>query len=153
MTLEVLTAVIGALASLIAGGVASSEVIRKLVSILLGKSPAPKTYSQRLSELMSSLTSASLQVDSVLRELFAVAQEKEQAVRKLEVGMQEMAIREQELKKKIEALQNVLLPVAEHFAKLVEPGERRSAKRDYLLFGAGVLVTTIITIVLQAFSR
>jgi hypothetical protein len=92
-------------------------------------------------------------MDAVLHELSAVAQEKEEAVRKLEMGLQELERREQGLKQKIEALQSVPLPVAEYFAKLVEPGERRIARRDYLLFGAGVLVTTIITIVLQALSK
>ena len=60
-----------------------------------------------------------------------------------------MEKREKELKEKIALLQSVPIPVAEHFARLVEPGEKRNARRDYLLFMAGVIVTTIIAIVLQ----
>jgi len=153
MSIDVLIAISGALASLIAGGVASTEIIQKFLRISLGKKTATKTYSERLSDLTLSLTSASAQVDAVLRELSTVAQEKEQAVKKLETGLQEMEKREQELKQKIEALQNVPLPVAEQFAKLIQPGELRSAKRDYILFGAGVLVTTIITILFQVLSK
>ena len=143
---------ISAFASLLAGGIASSELIHKLIRHILGKEAPPKTYSERLSELTSSLTTASSQVDSVLHELSLVAREKEDTVKKLEAGLGELEKREKELKQKIEALQNVPLPVAEHFAKLVEPSERRSARRDYILFGAGVMVTTIITLLLQVFS-
>ncbi|MBW2739235.1 MAG: hypothetical protein JRE64_10410 [Deltaproteobacteria bacterium] len=144
--------IIAAFASLLAGGLASSELIHKLIRHILGKEAPPKTYSERLSELTSSLTTASSQVDSVLHELSLVAREKEDTVKKLEAGLGELEKREKELKQKIEALQNVPLPVAEHFAKLVEPSERRSARRDYILFGAGVMVTTIITLLLQVFS-
>jgi len=146
-----ITVLIGALVSLLAGGIASSEVIRKLIRYILGKQPPPKTYSERLSELTSSLTTASSQVDSVLQELSLVAREKEDTVKKLEAGLEKLEERERDLKQKIKALQKVPLPVAEHFAKLVEPSERKSARRDYILFGAGVLVATIITLLLQAF--
>ncbi len=61
--------------------------------------------------------------------------------------------REKELKEKIEVLEKIPIPVAEHFAKLLESGERRSVRRDYLLFGAGVLVTTVITIAIQLLRR
>ena len=60
-----------------------------------------------------------------------------------------MEKREKELEEKIDLLQHVPIPVAEHFARLVGPGEKRSAMRDYLLFMAGVIGTTIIAIVLQ----
>jgi DNA repair ATPase RecN len=153
MSAELVLALIGAMFSLLAGGLTATEAIQKLIRLILRKEAPGKTYSERLSELTSSLTTASAQVDSVLRELSTVAREKEQAVKKFETGLGELGQREQELKKKIEDLQNVPLPVAEQFAKLVEPSERRGARRDYILFGAGVLVTTIITILLQAFAK
>jgi hypothetical protein len=46
-------------------------------------------------------------------------------------------------------LQNVPLPVAQEFAKLVAPAEKKSARRDYLLFVSGVVVTTVITVILK----
>ena len=153
MTAELIFALIGAVISLVGGALTSTEALQKLIRVILKKEAPRKTYSERLSELISSLNTASAQVDSVLRELSTVAQEKEQAVKKLETGLAKLQEREQELKKKIEDLKNVPLPVAEQFAKLVEPSERRGARRDYILFGAGVLVTTIITILLQTFVR
>ena len=149
---ETLTAVIGALARLLVGGIASTELIRKLVHQILGKPEPEKTYSQRLSELTHSLTNASSEVDSLLTELGQVAKEKETSVRKLEQGLSALEEKEQELQDRITTLQNVPIPAAEHFARLMETGEKRSAMRDYVLFGAGVVVTTMITIVIQVFS-
>ena len=149
---ETLTAVIGALVSLLAGGIASTDLIRKLVHRILGKPEPEKTYSQRLSELTHSLTNASGEVDSLLTELGQVAKEKETSVRKLEQGLTALEQKEQELKDRIKTLEDVPIPAAEHFARLMETGEKRSAMRDYALFGAGVVVTTVITIVIQVFS-
>lgn len=149
---ETLTAVIGALLSLVAGGIASTELIRKLLHRLLGKPEPEKTYSQRLSELTHSLTNASSEVDSLLAELAQVAKDKEASVRSLEQGLTALEQKEQDLQDRIKTLENVPIPAAEHFARLMETGEKRSAMRDYVLFGAGVVVTTIITIVIQVFS-
>jgi hypothetical protein len=63
-----------------------------------------------------------------------VAKEREASVKELEEGLTDLEKREKELKEKIALLQSVPIPVAEHFARLVEPGEKRSARRDYLLF-------------------
>jgi len=149
MNIQILFTILGALTSLAAGGIASSEVIRKLLVRALSKSEPQKTYSERLSELTSSLTTASAEVDSLLNELSKVAKEKETSVKQLENGLTLLEQKEKELKDNIHILKSVPIPVAEHFAKIVESGERRSAVRDYVLFGAGVLVTTVITIAIQ----
>jgi ElaB/YqjD/DUF883 family membrane-anchored ribosome-binding protein len=149
MNPEFLLSLISGLLTALAGGLVATDFVRKLVYKVLGKEPPPKTYAKRLSELTSSLTKASSEVDTVLREMNQVAKEREESVRDLEAGLVELETREKELKDKINLLQNVPIPVAEHFAKLVEPSEKRSARRDYLLFISGVVVTTIVAIVLQ----
>lgn len=111
-----------------------------------------KPYGERLAELMSGLTKASSEVDSVLAELAETAQSREKAVRNLEADLAALESRENDAKQRIEALEKTPLPVAEHFARLLRDGEKKSARRDYLLFGAGVLVTTLITIVIQFIS-
>ena len=68
---------------------------------------------------------------------------------KIDADLRQMQDREKELEERIQHLQNVPLPVAEHFAKLTTQGETRSAKRDYMLFGAGVIVSTVIAIILK----
>ena len=152
MGIEMLAAVLGASASLLAGGLASTNVIRKLRRRVLGQPEPSKTHSERLSELTASLTRASVEVDSILRELSTVAKEKEASVKQLEAGLFGLQEEEQELKDKISALEKTPLPVAEHFAKLVESGEKRNTARDYALFGAGVVVTTVVTIIIQGVS-
>lgn len=91
----------------------------------------------------------SREVDAVLLELTQAARTREESVRKLETDLASLELHEKDLKEKIEALEQTPLPVAEHFAKLIAAGEKRNAKRDYLLFGAGVIVTTIIGFVFQ----
>jgi hypothetical protein len=54
-----------------------------------------------------------------------------------------------ESQERIEHLQNLPLPVAEHFANLTLVGAKRSARRDYVLFGTGVIVSTLIAIGLR----
>jgi chromosome segregation ATPase len=153
MGIDVLTSVIAGLLSLLGAGVASSALIQKLVRRLFRIQEEPeKPYSERLSELTTSLTKASSEVDSILSELAQVARNRESAVQKLETDLQTLESREKELKEQIEALENTPLPVAEHFAKLLETGQRRSAKRDYILFGAGVVATTIIAIIIQVIA-
>jgi hypothetical protein len=149
MNPEFLLAIMSSLIAALTGGLVATDFVRKLVYKLLKKELPPKTYAERLSELTSSLTKASSEVDAVFREMSQVSQEREQSVRDLETGLAQMEKREKELQEKIDVLQNVPIPVAEHFAKLVEPSEKRGARRDYLLFISGVAVTTVIAIVLQ----
>ncbi len=150
MGIDILLSIIAGSVSLIAGGALSNELIQKLIRQLLGiKKEREKPYSERLSELTLNLTKASSDVDSVLSEMAQVARNRESAVQKLELDLKSLEIKEKELKEKVKTLENTPLPVAEHFIKLLEYGEKRSAKRDYVLFGAGVVVTTVIAILIQ----
>jgi len=79
----------------------------------------------------------------------AVSQERELAVNKLEKKIDELSSREQVLKTKIKDLEQIPLPVAEHFNKLLEKGEKGSASRDYFLFFMGVIISIAITIVFR----
>jgi hypothetical protein len=149
MNPELFVSIIAALVSALAGGLTATNVVRKLIYRILNKELPQKTYSERLSELTGSLSKASQEVDGVLREMASVAHERETSVKELEIGLKDLELREKELKEKIAILQSVPIPVAEQFAKLVEPSEKRSARRDYLLFISGVVVTTIIAVSLQ----
>ena len=71
------------------------------------------------------------------------------AVEKLELQLTQLTAEEESVRNRISALKETRLEVAEHFAAVISSGERRSARRDYLLFGAGVLVWTAISVILQ----
>jgi predicted negative regulator of RcsB-dependent stress response len=111
--------------------------------------PEVESYSERLANLMKSLTKASSEVDNILAELAQVAGDRHNTVLELEAQLTELEEHERQLQQRIQDLEKVPIPVAEHFAKMIAPGERRSAWRDYGLFAAGVVVSTVIAILLR----
>lgn len=111
-----------------------------------------KTYGERLKELVGRLSEATQSVDEILNEVSSVARERETAISELEGELKSLEAKEKVLKTRIEALEKTPLPVAEHFAELMKSTETKSAKRDYLLFGAGVIVSTFIGIALKLFG-
>jgi chromosome segregation ATPase len=148
---EILISLLSAVLSLLAGSIAGSRLIQRYLKRLLGKEEEakPKSYSQRLAELTESLMKASSEVDNLLAELAQVAEDREEAVKKLESELTQMEQHEEQLQKRIEELKGIPVPVAEHFAQLIEQGEKRSAWRDYMLFGLGVVVSTVVAIILS----
>ena len=108
-----------------------------------------ESYSERLASLMKSLTKASSEVDNILAELGQVAEDRAKTVQKIETELAELEEQEKQLQRRIQDLRELPIPVAEHFAAMVAPGERRSAWRDYTLFAVGVVVSTVIAILLR----
>ncbi len=152
MWVETFSVLIAALSTLLGamGLLVSRPLLVRLLHLLTGRKPAQqKPYGERLAELNANLSKASKEVDSILAEMAEVARNREAAVQQLEAGVQALETREKELQKTIDVLEKTPLPVAERFAELVERGEKRSGRRDYILFGAGVGVTTIIAIIIQ----
>jgi DNA repair ATPase RecN len=143
--------IIAAVLSLVAGLIPISGISQNLIWRILGREEPPKveSYSERLSRLTHELTKASVEVDSLLTELAKVASDREHAVQRLESNLTKLEEHEKNLQKRIDDLKSVPVPVAEHFASLIAQGEKRSAWRDYILFGIGVVVSTVIAIVLR----
>lgn len=116
--------------------------------ILLGrkKHQEIQSYSQRLATITKSLSKASIEVNNLLNELTEVVKNREAAVQDLETVINSLQDREVRLETRIKDLQNIPIKVAEHFTELAKKNERRTVVRDYVLFGLGVIVSTIITI-------
>jgi chromosome segregation ATPase len=149
MTIAVLPAIItveaaAAVLSLLAGLAAN------LVSSQLKSRREEESHSDKLKRLTQTLTTTSVEFEEHLREMTELAHSREGAVRELEVRMTSLQAREQSLKTQIDTLQNTPIEVAEYFAKLTSAGESRSARRDYILFGLGVIVSTLIGVILHA---
>lgn len=149
MSIEILVQIVSGLLSLGSAALLGEFFPRLLRRILKKEETPQESYSERLARLTESLTKASTEVDGVLKELAQIARDREQAVQKLEGELGELESKEKQLQQRIQELEKVPLPVAEHFAKLIAAGEKRSAWRDYFLFGAGVVVSTIIAIILK----
>jgi len=117
---------------------------------LLGiKKPRQETYSERLADVTRRLMKSSSEVDSLLSEMETITKAREQELHRIECQVSQSQEEERSLEERIDALRDTPLPVAEHFARMIERGEKRTAGRDYILFGAGVVVTTVIAIVLR----
>jgi hypothetical protein len=152
MGIEIIASILSGVVSLVAGGLASTVVTERHIRRILGRGDTSQTtvnYQDRLSELTESLSKSSAEVDSVLAEIAHVSAERAKAVSQLEQELATLEQQERELQTRIQALQSVPIPVAEHFAALTAAGDKRSARRDYLLFAAGVVVSTGIAIVLH----
>jgi hypothetical protein len=89
-------------------------------------------------------------MDRIVDDKGRYTEERQSTVLKLESDLHSLSQREQELKERIEGLQQVPLPAAEYFAKLVEKTERKSATRDYILFLLGVVASAVVVIILKA---
>jgi hypothetical protein len=100
-------------------------------------------------DLFAELTKTSAAMDRIVADIGGFTRDREAAVTRLEGDLETLSRREVELKARIEGLEKVPLPAAEYFAKLVEKTEKRSAKRDYLLFLSGVVVSALLAIILK----
>lgn len=107
------------------------------------------SFSERLGKLSENLTSASEDFDKVLAEMNQVANDRKLALTTLEAQVAELSKREGEMKKKVNELEKISIPALDYFIQASEKSENRSAKRDYFLFIAGVVVSAIVSIILR----
>ena len=148
---EIVTAILGMFVSLLFG-IGSNWVYDKLantLSIFFKKKEKTPTYQEKISRLTENLSKASKEVDEVLKEISAVSVERAQGISELEKQLAELSNREQQTKARIEALEKIPLEAVQHLEKILDKGDKRSALRDYMLFGLGVVVSTIIAIALK----
>ena len=149
MWIEILSSILAAVISIIASffGIASYGLIR----YGRGKNieSAPISYSEKMAALNRSLVDGSREVDRVLKEMAEVAHKREIAISELEQELKALSEREKHLQEKVTNLEKVPLPAMQYFVSEMERGEKRSTWRDYILFGAGAIVSTVIAIVLK----
>ena len=127
-------------------------LVERLTKLIFRKSPSKKiSYSEQLANLTESLNKSSTEVDNLLNELSEVAQDRQKTLQGLESELFRLENRQAELNQRIKDLENVPIPVAEHFAKLTESlsesSEKRSAQRDYILFVLGLLLGTVLSVI------
>jgi TolA-binding protein len=98
--------------------------------------------SRALRDVNSDLQDA---VEDMERELAA----RESALLALQERLSELGTREQDLESRIQALSKIEPEAVKVFAELTAPGEKRSARRDYVLFGAGAATSLLTSIVFE----
>ena len=147
--IDLISVIVAALSSLLAFLLIKTKIVQKLIQ---PKDKKPeKSYSERLAAQIESLRQASQKVDSVLTEFEQVARKRSEAVQKIEATLQVLESKEKDIRDRIYTLENTPLPVADYFATLLNKMEQRNKKRDYMLFGAGVITTTVFAMIIQIF--
>ena|SRR5215208_6317651 len=101
-----------------------------------------------LTRLVKGLNRTSLELDNILAEIVAVAQNRAEAATKLQAEMKRLEEAEEEYLVRIETLKNEPLRVVNDLLNELEPNRIRTPRRDFMLFLAGVLLSAIVSIVL-----
>jgi hypothetical protein len=109
----------------------------------------PVSYQDRIMGALEALKKASVEMSKANAEVNEIMSEKQRTLGELEKKLLFLSAEENKLSTKIEALQNVPLEAVQHFEDILSRGEKRSAYRDYILFGTGVVVSVVVSIVLK----
>jgi hypothetical protein len=144
-------AILNFIVALLAGAVIGLLILmRERVTEFLRESrrSAPASYSDRIRRLLNSLSRTSMDIDATLVEIAEVMREREAAVHKLDAEIKRLEVSQKDYESRIAALKDIPLPAVDHLLKQLEPGERRSARRDYALFFAGVIVSAAVSLIL-----
>jgi len=88
-------------------------------------------------------------MENATLEFNAIMKDKQETIEGLENKLTYLSSKETELVSKIERLQKVPIEALSYFEKMLNKGDRRNAYRDYILFGIGVIVSVIVTIILK----
>lgn len=172
MGIEILLSVVAGLISLLAGAILqlTSNVLKPYLQKEKQKNPNSKftdifakllsiesddqvpNYRERISRTLEALKKASNEMETATAEFNSIMREKQATIDELESKLSDLSAKESELSSKIETLQKVPIEALTHFEKILYKGDKRSAYRDYILFGAGVIMSLIVTIILRKFG-
>jgi hypothetical protein len=101
-----------------------------------------------LARLVDGLNKTSGELDKILAQIVEVAQDRAEAATKLQAEMKKLEEAEEDYLVRIEILKNEPLRVVNDLLHELEPNRIRTPRRDFMLFLAGVLLSTIVSIVL-----
>ncbi len=101
-----------------------------------------------LTRLVKDLNKTSNELDNFLAEVVQVAKGRAEATAKLQAEINRLEQAEEEYLVRIETLKNEPLRVINDLLNELQPNQIRTPRRDLMLFVAGVVVSTIVSIVL-----
>lgn len=108
-----------------------------------------ESYGKKLSELATKIKKTASELDLLLVEVEIITQNRQDKMKSLEENLAQMNSIEVEQRKKIETLAQVKPEAIEYLLEHLEPAEKRSVRRDYMLFIAGLLFSALIAIILK----
>jgi predicted transcriptional regulator len=101
-----------------------------------------------LTRLVKDLNKTSNELDNFLAEVVQVAKGRAEATAKLQAEINRLEQAEEEYLVRIETLKNEPLRVINDLLNELHPNQIRTPRRDFMLFVAGVVVSTIVSVVL-----
>jgi peptidoglycan hydrolase CwlO-like protein len=105
------------------------------------------TSTADLTRLVQGLNKSSLELDKILEQIVEVAHHRAEAATNLQAEMKRLEQAEEEYLIRIETLKNEPLRVINDLLNELEPNRIRTPRRDFMLFAAGVVVSTLVSIV------
>lgn len=112
-----------------------------------------QSYKERIATSLETLNKATGEIDKVINEISEISEEKQITIRTLEKELEELSLRESELKQKIKTLENVPVESIKHFEEILNKGDKKGARRDYILFASGVLLSSLVSIILYLIAN
>jgi hypothetical protein len=102
-----------------------------------------------LARLVKGLSKTSNELDKILAQIVEVAQDRAEAATRLQAEMKKLEEAEEDYLVRIEILKNEPLRVMSDLLNELQPNQIRTPRRDFMLFAAGVLLSAIISILLD----
>ena len=126
------------------------RLYKRLNKILFNKREEPQQEAYRsLEELAQELNILAQEFDHAFNETKEIANNRTSALATLETELATLSKKETEMKIRVSELEKVSIPAVEYLLQATEKSERRSAKRDYLLFVAGVVASAVVSIIMR----
>jgi hypothetical protein len=149
ISLEVLEEIVAAASSLLLPVLGKTLGLERILEPLMSRRKHPGGAAST-ADLLKRLRAASSEIDVVIGELRAAADERLAAVATLESSINELTEKEHKLRERIEGTEGLSKATVEAMAKIIEEklekSEKPKRRRDYALFAAGVLVSAIVGI-------
>jgi predicted transcriptional regulator len=140
----------------------SSVLLQLLITVLIGlvlffvgnriisrrsrETGSKATTTGDLSRLVNGLNKTSSELDKILEKIVEVAQNRAEAAIKLQAEMKRLEEAEEDYLVQIEILKNEPLRVVSDLLNELHPSQIRTPRHDFMLFLAGVVVSTIVSI-------
>ena len=145
---ETISAVLLPLLITILIGLVLFLVENRVISRRSREAGSKATSTGDLARLVDGLNKTSNELDKILAQIVEVAQDRAEAATKLQAEMKKLEEAEEEYLVRIEILKNEPLRVVNDLLNELEPNRIRTPRRDFMLFLAGALLSTIVSIVL-----
>lgn len=145
---ETISAVLPQLLIAILIGLLFFIVETRIISRRSRQGGSKATSTGDLSRMVNGLNKTSNELDKILAQIVEVAQDRAEAATNLQAQMKRLEEAEEEYLVRIEILKNEPLRVMGDLLNELQPNQIRTPRRDFMLFLAGVVVSTIVSILL-----